>query len=60
MSTTHSYSSVWIALLMMNLLLIFPLVYLPQSFRFSMVVKVFGLGMVVLVCLVWLARLLRG
>lgn len=60
MSSIHSYSSVWIALLMMNLLLIFPLVYAPHSFRFGMVVKVLSWGMVVMVLLVWIAPLFRG
>lgn len=60
MSTTHSYSPVLLALLMMFLLLIFPLVYAPQSFRFGMVVKVLSWGMVVMVLLVWLAPLFRG
>ena len=56
MSTTHAYSQVLMALLAMILLLMVPLMYGPQSFHFKVGVKVFLWGMVLLMCLVYLAQ----
>lgn len=54
MSQSSSYSQVLKALLAMLLLLVFPLVYDAKSFRFTMALKVFAWGMVVMVLLVWI------
>lgn len=47
MSTTHSYSQVLIALLVLLLMLSFPWAYTPKR----LMVKVFGWGMVVFLLL---------
>lgn len=60
MSQSSSYAQVFMAILAMLLLLVFPLVYDTQSFRFSMALKVFAWGMVVMVLLVWITPFLRG
>lgn len=56
MSQSSSYSQVFIALLAMFLLLVFPLVYDAKSFHFSMALKVLGWSIVVILFLVWLSR----
>lgn len=53
MNQSSSYAQVFMVFLAM--LLVFPLVYDTQSFRFLMALKVLGWGIVVMLFLVWLS-----
>ena len=57
MSHSH-YSTLFIALLMMVLLLVFPLIYSKRSFRVSILFQVFTLGMALLLLIIELYQAL--
>ena len=60
MNQAHSYSSVFLVLLGMLLLLLFTLHYPPQSFKLKQMGYVFVYGLSVILCLVWLYQTIFG
>lgn len=54
------YSQVLIAILAMLLLLMFPLVYAQKNFTPSIFLKVFVLGMMLIIALAWLRAFLMN